>query len=386
MAVRKFSSRHVRFTIARTLVKLVPGLRARMPIYDVVRPMLDVGRVETIYDAQDIPLDAEGAALAAKLPSPLPDRLERSVHLISLENATILGSTGAVLDEAREHLLIPRGARNGARDYASYHDFRPVLSSVVTKLDGIYFNMMGSHRGHQHYYHFMFDRLPRLYYLLNRFGIGRERITVLTNTSLPPFQCDIYRFIQQRYPNIQFAAVPATERWRIRHLLHIDDYQPVKRTLADLKLLKWVRALVFEGHGIVENNPAIRRIYVSRNDTPRRRVANEPELLPILAKHDFEVVAPGKRSFRDQVTLFASAEVVAGAHGAGLTNILFGPRTAKILEIFPANAVRSDYFLLSVSLGQTYRALIGGERGRKDWFDVDPIQLDKQLAAVLAEG
>lgn len=382
MAPRRLSSRQIRFTAARTLVNIVPGLRARMPIYDVVRPIVEAGRAETISETQQIMLNAEEAAFALMLPSRPPERVERSVALITLENATILGSTGAIIDEMREELLMPRGPR----DFVTYHDFRPVLSSIVSKPDGIYFNMMGQHRGHSHYFHFMFDRLPRLYYLLNRFGIGREHITVLTNTGLPPFQRDIYRFIQRSHPNIQFVAVPPNERWRIRHLLHVDDYQPIKRTLAGPQLLDWMRALIFDGYGIAHEAVADRRIYVSRNDTPRRRVANESELLPVLARYGFEVVAPGTSSFRDQVALFASAEAIAGPHGAGLTNILFAGKSAKVLEFFPVNAIRNTYFLLSVSLGQTHRALIGGEGGRKDWFDVDPIQLDERLAALLAEG
>jgi Glycosyltransferase 61 len=383
MAPRRLTSRYIQFTAARTLVNIVPGLRTRMPIYDVVRPMIEAGRAEIVCETQEIALDAEGAAFAGLLPVRPPECVDRSVALITLENATLFGSTGAVVDEAREELLMPR---YGARNFVTYHDFRPVLSSVVAKPSGTYFNMMGQHRGHSHYFHFMFDRLPRLYYLLNRFGIGREPITVLTNTGLPPFQRDIYRFIQLRHPNIQFVAVPPSERWRIRHLLHIDDYQAIKRTLADSKLLDWVRALIFDGYGIAQDAVTNRRIYVSRRDTRRRRVANEAELLPILARYGFEVVAPGTSSFRDQVALFASAEAIAGPHGAGLTNILFAPKSAKLVEFFPVNAIRNTYFLLSVSLGQTHRALIGGEAGRKDWFDVDPIQLDGRLAALLAEG
>jgi hypothetical protein len=382
MAPRRLSSRQIRYAAARTLVSIVPGLRARMPMYDLVRPMIEVGRAEAICETQEIRLDAEEAAFALMLPNRPPRQIERSVALIALDNATILGSTGAVIDEAREKLLMPRDGRT----LATYRDFRPVLSSIVDKPAGIYFNMMGEHRGHAHYFHFMFDRLPRLYYLLNRFNVGREHITVLTNTGLPPFQRDIYSFIQRRHQNIQFAAVPPNERWRIRHLWHIDDYQPIKRTLADERLLDWIRALVFDGYGLAPDAVADRRIYVSRNDTPRRRVGNESELRPVLARHRFEVVAPGSLSFRDQVALFASASAIAGPHGAGLTNILFAGKKAKVLELFPANAIRNTYFLLSVSLGQTHRALIGGRGGRKDWFEVDPEQLDSRLHALSGEG
>jgi capsular polysaccharide biosynthesis protein len=382
MAVRKLSSRHVRFQLGRTLARAIPGLRGRMPFYDTVKPMIEAGRAQIVSECQNVNLGPQDAAFAAKLPDAPPERIERSIALIALDNATVLGSTGVVVDETREELLTPRGAR----DYATYHDFRPVLSSVVQKPDAAYFNMLGSHQGHRHYFHFLFDRLPRLYYLLNRFELGREPVTVLTNADLPAFQRDIYRFIQQRFPNVRFEAVPPNERWRMRRLFHIDDYQPIKRTLADPALLDFIRTLVFDGFDMRRAPSGHRRIYVSRGDTPRRRIANEREILPILSKHGFEIIAPGTLGFRDQVALFSSAEVVAGAHGAGLTNILFAPESAKVLEIFPVSRLKNTYFLLSLSLGQTYRAVIGDAGDRKEWFTVDPRMVEDTLDALLSSS
>lgn len=379
MAVRKLSSRHVRFQLGRTLAKAVPGLHARMPYYDTIKPMMEAGHALTITEVQDVKLDAQGTAFAAKLPDAPPAQIERSVALIALDNATVLGSTGVVVDEARQELLTARGAR----DFVSYHDFRPVLSSVVHKPEANYFNMMGSHQGHRHYFHFMCDRLPRLYYLLERFDLGRQPLVVLTNTGLPAFQRDIYRFIAQRFTNVRFEAVPSRERWRMRRMYHIDDYQPIKRTLADPKLLEFLRTLVFQGFGIVPHAEPKRRIYVSRGDTPRRRITNEGEILPILESHGFEIVAPGTLSFQEQVALFSEAELIAGPHGAGLTNILFAPINSKVLEIFPATRLKNTYFLLSHSLGLTYRGVVGSAGDRKEWFHVDPGEMQSTVNALL---
>ena len=106
--------------------------------------------------------------------------------------------------------------------------------------------------------------------------------------------------------------------------------------------------------------------------------------MPILAKRGFEMVAPGTLSFRDQVALFASAEFIAGPHGAGLTNILFSPANAKVLEIFPVSKLKNTYFLLSVSLGQTYRAVIGDAGNRREWFNVEPSAVEQTLDALLS--
>jgi len=114
MAVRKLSSRHMRFQLGRTLARAVPGLRSRMPLYDTVKPMLEAGRAQTVSEFQDVNLDPQEAAFAAKLPDAPPTRIERSIALIALENATALGSTGVVVDEARENCS-PPGARATTR-------------------------------------------------------------------------------------------------------------------------------------------------------------------------------------------------------------------------------------------------------------------------------
>lgn len=351
-----------------------------MPYYDAVRPMVEAGSAETITEFQDVQLDPYAAAFSARLPDAPPPRIERSINLITLDHVTIFGSTGAVVDEARGEVL----RLHGGRSFTTYQDFRPVLSAVVEKPDAIYFNMVGLHKGNRHYYHFTFDRLPRLYYFLKRFELGEKPITVLTNVGLPQFQRDIYRFIGQRFPNVRFEAVPHQERWRLPRLYQVDDYQPVMRTVVSPDLVAFMRALVFDGFGIHPEVNGKRRIYVSRGDTPKRRITNEKEILPLLTRHGFEVIAPGKLSFRDQVALFSSAEIIAGAHGAGLTNLLYAPRSAKVLEIFPASKLNSIYLLLAHSLGQTYRAVVGGPGGRREWFKVDASEMAGALEALIA--
>lgn len=379
MAVRKLSGRHLQFMAHRALAKVVPGLASHMPVYNRVVPMVDVGTTEHWRETQTIALDAAETDFAKILPDPPPPSINRDVALIALDNVTLLGSTGAVVDERREAVLCIRGAR----DFVTYHDFRPVFSRAVSKPPANYINMVGSYRGHAHFFHFLFDRLPRLYYLLAHFALGKEPLVILTNEGLPDFQREIYRALQARYPNVSFQAIPENERWRLPRLYHIDDFQGIKRTLASPAVIAFQRALVFEGFGLKAVAPT-RRIYVTRSDTKKRRIANEAALLPVLKRHGFESIAPGQLSLREQAALFASAQAVAGPHGAGLTNILFSPPGTRVLEIFPANKVKNTYFLLAKSLDQKYRALIGSSFRRHEWFDVEREALDKALRELLA--
>src|SRR5262245_8450133 len=70
-----------------------------------------------------------------------------------------------------------------------------------------------------------------------------------------------------------------------------------------------------------------------KNGCSHGRVSNENQLLPILFGAGFEKIIPEALSFDEQVALFQGAECIAGAHGAGLTNIIFSSPGCQIIEI-----------------------------------------------------
>jgi hypothetical protein len=351
-----------------------------MPFYEDVRLLVRSGETETIREFQDLKLDAQEAEFAKKLrpADRLPDCVEREISLVRLRDVSVLGNTGAIVDEPRERLLQYRDGSG----FASYHDFRAERTMPVSRPAANYFHMVGPHSGHRHFFHFLLERLPRLHYLLERFSLGLGEVVVLTNDSLPQFQKDIYGFLAARHRNLRFEAVSRLERWRLPTLYVVDEFQPLKRTLASTRVLDFIRGLVFDGYGLSPSG-AKRRLYVTRSDTKKRRIANEQELVPALRERGFEIVAPGRLSFREQVGLFQWADVIAGPHGAGLTNILFAPKAVRIVEIFPANKVKNTYLLLAHSLGQSYRGLIGSEGDGREWFRIQPRALAAELDVFL---
>lgn len=363
--------------MGRTLTRAFPGLHRRMPFFDTVQCMADVGRTEVFTEDQSVLMSAESRAFASQLPVGIPRRIERSIVLVELEGVSLLGSTGTIIDEDRGVVLKARG-----HEVVTHNDFWLAPSRVVHKADANYFNMMDLHCGYRHYYHFLLDRLPKLYYLLHRFDLGRAPITVLTNTDLPPFQRDIYGFLGRRFPNIQFEAVPQGERWRMRRLYDLHNLQPVSHALASAGFVDFMRSLIMEGYGLSEPRQR-RRLYISRADAKLRRITNESELLPTLQKQGFEAVVPGTLPLREQVALFMGAEAIAGRHGPGLANLLFAPSHARVLEILPSSLLRDHYFLLCISMGQAYRALIGGAAGFLQHFVVDPAQVERSLRELM---
>ena len=110
------------------------------------------------------------------------------------------------------------------------------------------------------------------------------------------------------------------------------------------------RSFLFRRLRPAPEKPTPRRVYVSRERTTARRIANEAALMDILGEAGFAKVLLEERSVEEQIRLFRGADIVAGAHGAGLTNVLFCAPGAKLLEFFPEGGLHASSFMRMASL------------------------------------
>jgi hypothetical protein len=134
-----------------------------------------------------------------------------------------------------------------------------------------------------------------------------------------------------------------------------------------------------------------RRIYISRAGTTRQ-VRNEPELRDILDRHGFEIY--DFKKVEDEARYFAEAAIVVGAHGAGLTNLVFLSPQAKVLELLPSDHIWPYYYTITESAGAEYAYIVGqslGSRPKGTWgpspfdFIVDPSSFEQALATLCKE-
>jgi capsular polysaccharide biosynthesis protein len=79
---------------------------------------------------------------------------------------------------------------------------------------------------------------------------------------------------------------------------------------------------------------APRKIFLSRKGYSS--LFNEEELLPFIEAQGFEVVYPQQHSLADQVAIFDKAEVVLGAVGSAMSNLMFCRPGTKVIELRPA--------------------------------------------------
>jgi capsular polysaccharide biosynthesis protein len=152
---------------------------------------------------------------------------------------------------------------------------------------------------------------------------------------------------------------------------------------------EWLRDRMWSAAGV--GSPGLRRrIYISRAGARWGRIANERQLLPVLGRFGFEVVACEQLSVAEQVRLFSDVSTIVSPLGAGQTNALFTPPGAKILQILEPTA-ESRFFVywgLAGTCGQEYNYVIGTTVLNPDWpqypdLELSPERLERALEAVV---
>jgi capsular polysaccharide biosynthesis protein len=141
---------------------------------------------------------------------------------------------------------------------------------------------------------------------------------------------------------------------------------------------EFVRQLLFN---LRPQAPGPERIYVSRSAGTRRHVLNEEnEVWPWLKRRGFERVEPSTLPFEEQMRLFANAKIIVGPFGAGMTNMVFSPPGAQVIEFMPTHCVRLHYWALSNLCRHTYGYLFAEGARPPEYVHPDDGTQDLEVA------
>ena len=100
-----------------------------------------------------------------------------------------------------------------------------------------------------------------------------------------------------------------------------------------------------------------RKLFVSRDDAPARRISNAEEIF--MALKGWENITLSAMTIQEQITAFAEASHVISPHGAGLLNIVFCQRGARVIEIAQKELLsKKPYPILSLSRGHRHTFLL----------------------------
>jgi hypothetical protein len=211
--------------------------------------------------------------------------------------------------------------------------------------------------GCRNYSHWLLDYLPRLHLLEDR------AVPLLINQDPAPFQIESLALLgieRSRLVELAYPGAYAVDRLLYPALASSGIVPPHALRPA---VLEWLRAALLQPQRIGRTG---RRLFVSRGGESslyRRRLINHAEIIDIALGRGFEIVEAEKLPIAEQIRLFAEASIVAGPHGAGLTNIVFAPRGMQVVELIGPAFGKTDASLIFVriaaQMGQDLQRVLG---------------------------
>ena len=134
-------------------------------------------------------------------------------------------------------------------------------------------------------------------------------------------------------------------------------------------------------------------VYISRNDSAKRRVLNEPELMKTLDQYGFKSFELSKLSFQEKLSLFAGAKIIIATIGAGQANLMFCKPKTDVIELMAEDFTQPFFNDLANKVDLNYDYLIcksdghakNFKQGEKLNLIADINAIEKKLHHILKE-
>ena len=196
---------------------------------------------------------------------------------------------------------------------------------------------------HPNYYHWLIETVPKIRYVRQfESATGREA-TYLVPSDRPSWVEETLKFLDIPDSKIERITAPV---YHAQPLLipSFPRYSEID--------YQWLQKHILSQNGAKADNS---NVYISRSNAISRRVVNEDEVMDLLSEYGFQRYHLENRSLEENATLFRNADIVVGAHGAGLTDIVFCTNTS-VVELFGAR-IKKPYQQIAAEIGLVYREL-----------------------------
>lgn len=193
-------------------------------------------------------------------------------------------------------------------------------------------------RVYHNYSHWLTAHLPKILLLRERGGLDDVLLpagsTSAIDASLRMVGLDPDRF--RRYDEGRLLEVDELT------VLGTDRFRP--------ELVRLVQQAYADPRGSQRQG----RVFISRRKATRRRLSNEDDVWAVFAAARFQRVFMEDLAFEEQVELMRATAVLVGAHGAGLTNMLFCSPGTRVVEIADLSFPNPNFYALASALGHPY--------------------------------
>lgn len=213
----------------------------------------------------------------------------------------------------------------------------------LTRLEGDVTSIVSRWNNGTNYYHWFLDGLTRLA-VLDRFP---PDCRILVPPKLPAFAVRSLEIlgVADRIHPVDGRDIIAERYWFSGPTMVSGCPDPAG--------VAWLRTRFLTGEPI----EATRKVYLLRN-APTRRIRNNGETEQVFRRQGWEIIDPGLLSLEEQIYLFRQCQAVAGVHGAALTNLLWLPAGASVVELMPRLRRNGCYAGISLCADHQHRTLL----------------------------
>ncbi len=212
-------------------------------------------------------------------------------------------------------------------------------------LKGKVLSLLSGGAGNYNYWHWLFDILPRIKIVENKFDLNDIDYFLLPNNSRR-FQKETLELIdipkKKQLSSLEYRHIKADEIIASDHPYVTGNNATSAIQNLPEWIIDWLRDK-FTKNLNLNDSKFPTKFYIDRGDaspniSKLRQIINEKEVIDKLSKHNFKVIKLSDHSFKDQIKLFFNAKKIVGLHGAGFANVMFGNPELKMLELKSSGA------------------------------------------------
>lgn len=273
----------------------------------------------------------------------------------TLTNAKVFRSRGFLIDENNKFLY------DSECKYSLQNEFpEKFFITKPKKVRGTSLLIAGSFASHN-YFHWLTDAIPKIAIAQeNSISISEVDNVIVSNNELA-FQNETLAILK-----IDPQKIVSLEKY---NLLVCEFIIAPSATCVSGNVSKWIVDYLqdlFKDWMVVKNELP-KKIYISRQNSLKRRLTNENRITEYLIEQGYDVVYLEKLSVKQQIQLFYNANSIIGVDGAGLTNLIFSSPKTSIIELFPSTYVNQRYWTISSHKNLKYGHLVGIEEDITDY-------------------
>ena len=208
---------------------------------------------------------------------------------------------------------------------------------IIKNYHGVVALLTQGASGHENYAHWLIDIIPKIKMLNTKYP--KKKIDYYYFSKLNNFQKQTLKILNIKQNN--FIDSNTHRHIKVKTLLAVTHPNYFKNTFfyAQSNLPVWIvlylKKIFLKKE--TKRDKKFEKIFINRNDSKKShcKFINNIQIIKFLKRKNFKILELSKLNFRKQVSIFNNARTIISPHGAGLINIIFCRKGAKIFEFKP---------------------------------------------------